>query len=211
MQPLEIEYDSHSAARRVSRISQITLPFDYSCHLPANNAIRPNGTSLMENIGDKWLVFVPSAQVNGIMTNTGHSVIFYTGNWDEENGAGGLDSENTLAGLGGVRGISDTGFLGSSGSVGMGGGMGSASSISGMGPGGGGGHGGVGMSPGSNGPGGGSGNGGGQPKTLVNITGGPLSYRYQFHEIHIHYGMRDEAGSEHTVDGYAFPAEVQKS
>ncbi|XP_011307859.1 carbonic anhydrase-related protein 10 [Fopius arisanus] len=43
----------------------------------------------------------------------------------------------------------------------------------------------------------------------VNITGGPLSYRYQFHEIHLHYGMRDDIGSEHAVDGYKFPAEIQ--
>ncbi|KAH0549174.1 hypothetical protein KQX54_006693, partial [Cotesia glomerata] len=43
----------------------------------------------------------------------------------------------------------------------------------------------------------------------VNISGGPLSYRYQFHEIHLHYGMSDHLGSEHTVDGYAFPAEIQ--
>ncbi|XP_012279370.1 carbonic anhydrase-related protein 10 [Orussus abietinus] len=43
----------------------------------------------------------------------------------------------------------------------------------------------------------------------VNISGGPLSYRYQFHEIHLHYGLTDHSGSEHTVDGYAFPAEIQ--
>ncbi|XP_012265017.2 carbonic anhydrase-related protein 10 [Athalia rosae] len=43
----------------------------------------------------------------------------------------------------------------------------------------------------------------------VNISGGPLSYRYQFHEIHLHYGLEDRTGSEHTVDGYAFPAEIQ--
>lgn len=43
----------------------------------------------------------------------------------------------------------------------------------------------------------------------VNISGGSLSYRYQFHEIHLHYGLYDETGSEHTVDGYAFPAEMQ--
>ncbi|XP_063989600.1 carbonic anhydrase-related protein 10 [Diachasmimorpha longicaudata] len=43
----------------------------------------------------------------------------------------------------------------------------------------------------------------------VNITGGPLSYRYQFHEIHLHYGMKNDIGSEHTVDGYNFPAEIQ--
>jgi len=107
------------------------------------------------------------------MTNTGHSVIFYTGNWDEENGGPGGDVESTLGGVG--RGSES--FLGGGG---------------GGGPG----NGGV---PGS---------GSSQPKTLVNITGGPLSYRYQFHEIHIHYGMRDDAGSEHTVDAYAFPAEV---
>ncbi|KAJ8678779.1 hypothetical protein QAD02_014566, partial [Eretmocerus hayati] len=43
----------------------------------------------------------------------------------------------------------------------------------------------------------------------VNISGGPLSYRYQFHEIHLHYGLTDNVGSEHTVDGYNFPAEIQ--
>lgn len=154
-----------------------------------------------------WVLFLflfCALQVNGIMTNTGHSVIFYTGNWDEENGSGGIDSEATLAGLGGVRGISDSGFLGgSSGSMGGGvpggGGMGGGSlGMSGMG-----------VNGGPNG-GGMSGSGSQLPKTLVNITGGPLSYRYQFHEIHIHYGMRDEAGSEHTVDGYAFPAEVRR-
>lgn len=42
----------------------------------------------------------------------------------------------------------------------------------------------------------------------VNITGGPLSYRYRFHEIHIHYGMKDDKGSEHAINGYVFPAEV---
>jgi len=43
----------------------------------------------------------------------------------------------------------------------------------------------------------------------VNISGGPLSYRYQFHEIHLHFGVDDRTGSEHTVDGHAFPAEVR--
>lgn len=45
----------------------------------------------------------------------------------------------------------------------------------------------------------------------VNISGGPLSYRYQFHEIHLHFGADDRIGSEHTVDGHAFPAEVKKT
>lgn len=42
----------------------------------------------------------------------------------------------------------------------------------------------------------------------INVTGGPLSYRYQFQEIHIHYGLHDQFGSEHSINGYAFPAEV---
>ena len=42
----------------------------------------------------------------------------------------------------------------------------------------------------------------------INITGGPLSYKYQFHEIHIHYGLHDQFGSEHAINGYTFPAEV---
>lgn len=43
----------------------------------------------------------------------------------------------------------------------------------------------------------------------INITGGPLSYRYQFQEIHIHYGLHDHFGSEHSIDGHFFPAEVR--
>jgi hypothetical protein len=41
-----------------------------------------------------------------------------------------------------------------------------------------------------------------------NVTGGPLSYKYQFQEIHVHYGQNDDWGSEHSINGYAFPAEV---
>lgn len=46
------------------------------------------------------------------------------------------------------------------------------------------------------------------PETVVNITEGPLSYRYRFEEIHLHYGRTDDKGSEHTLAGYSFPAEV---
>lgn len=46
------------------------------------------------------------------------------------------------------------------------------------------------------------------PQIPVNLTGGPLSYRYRFHEIHVHYGLHDQFGSEHSVEGYTFPAEV---
>lgn len=42
----------------------------------------------------------------------------------------------------------------------------------------------------------------------VNVTGGPLSYKYQFQEMHIHYGLHDDSGSEHSINGYTFPAEV---
>lgn len=46
-------------------------------------------------------------------------------------------------------------------------------------------------------------------KHLVNISGGPLAYRYQFEEIYIHYGTENRQGSEHQIYGYTFPAEIQ--
>ncbi|CAH1370865.1 carbonic anhydrase-related protein 10 [Tenebrio molitor] len=46
-------------------------------------------------------------------------------------------------------------------------------------------------------------------KQHVNISGGPLAYRYQFEEIYIHYGSDDQQGSEHHIHGYSFPAEIQ--
>ncbi|VVC45843.1 Hypothetical protein CINCED_3A004362, partial [Cinara cedri] len=46
-------------------------------------------------------------------------------------------------------------------------------------------------------------------KNHINITGGPLSYKYQVYEIHMHYGQQDEMGSEHSINGYSFPAELQ--
>lgn len=45
-------------------------------------------------------------------------------------------------------------------------------------------------------------------KQHVNISGGPLAYRYQFEEIYIHYGTENQQGSEHHINGYSFPAEV---
>lgn len=45
-------------------------------------------------------------------------------------------------------------------------------------------------------------------KQYVNISGGPLAYRYQFEEIYIHYGIENNQGSEHTINGYHFPSEV---
>ncbi|XP_032684118.1 carbonic anhydrase-related protein 10 isoform X5 [Odontomachus brunneus] len=48
-----------------------------------------------------------------------------------------------------------------------------------------------------------------EAKIRVNITGGPLAYHYQFEEIYIHYGLDDNYGSEHRINNYAFPAEIQ--
>lgn len=45
-------------------------------------------------------------------------------------------------------------------------------------------------------------------KLSVNISGGPLAYRYQFEEIYIHYGVENSQGSEHQIQGYKFPGEV---
>ncbi|RZC31939.1 carbonic anhydrase-related protein 10, partial [Asbolus verrucosus] len=45
-------------------------------------------------------------------------------------------------------------------------------------------------------------------KQHVNISGGPLAYRYQFEEIYIHYGVENQQGSEHHIHGYSFPAEL---
>lgn len=47
-------------------------------------------------------------------------------------------------------------------------------------------------------------------KQHVNISGGPLAYRYQFEEIYIHYGTENSQGSEHHIHGYSFPGEVSK-
>ncbi|KAL7637616.1 UNVERIFIED_CONTAM: hypothetical protein RMT77_012345 [Armadillidium vulgare] len=45
--------------------------------------------------------------------------------------------------------------------------------------------------------------------TGPNITGGPLSYVYTLTHVRIHFGVRDNQGSEHTLDGFTFPAELQ--
>lgn len=40
------------------------------------------------------------------------------------------------------------------------------------------------------------------------ISGGPLENHYRLKQFHFHWGATDERGSEHTVDGRAYPAEV---
>ncbi|XP_076853612.1 carbonic anhydrase-related protein 10 isoform X2 [Brachyhypopomus gauderio] len=44
---------------------------------------------------------------------------------------------------------------------------------------------------------------------LVNVSGGPLSYSYRLEEIRLHFGSEDSQGSEHLLNGQAFPGEVQ--
>lgn len=46
-------------------------------------------------------------------------------------------------------------------------------------------------------------------EAIVTISGGPLSYRYNFDSIYLHFGRTDVFGSEHVVAGVSFPAEVR--
>ncbi|CAH1776302.1 unnamed protein product [Owenia fusiformis] len=43
----------------------------------------------------------------------------------------------------------------------------------------------------------------------INITKGPLSYMYRVIDITIHFGSSDDLGSDHTIEGKSFPAEIQ--
>ncbi|XP_051024826.1 carbonic anhydrase 5A, mitochondrial [Acomys russatus] len=40
------------------------------------------------------------------------------------------------------------------------------------------------------------------------ISGGPLRNHYRLKQFHFHWGAADERGSEHMVDGHAYPAEL---
>ncbi|XP_054309298.1 carbonic anhydrase 5A, mitochondrial isoform X3 [Pongo pygmaeus] len=40
------------------------------------------------------------------------------------------------------------------------------------------------------------------------ISGGPLENHYRLKQFHFHWGAENEGGSEHTVDGHAYPAEL---
>lgn len=46
-------------------------------------------------------------------------------------------------------------------------------------------------------------------KHPVNITGGPLVYKYRFEDLYIHFGDANNQGSEHQIAGNTFPAEVR--
>jgi hypothetical protein len=43
---------------------------------------------------------------------------------------------------------------------------------------------------------------------MVNISGGPVSYNYPIYNLAIHFGQRDDKGSEHTIDGSYLVGEV---
>ncbi|ESP02371.1 hypothetical protein LOTGIDRAFT_138561 [Lottia gigantea] len=42
----------------------------------------------------------------------------------------------------------------------------------------------------------------------INISLGPLSYQYRLSKIKFHFGNMDKIGSEHTINGKPFPAEM---
>lgn len=44
---------------------------------------------------------------------------------------------------------------------------------------------------------------------LMNLTGGPLSYKYTITHAILHFGTSDQQGSEHLLDNHAFPGELQ--
>lgn len=40
------------------------------------------------------------------------------------------------------------------------------------------------------------------------LTGGPVTGTYRLKQFHFHWGSSDNKGSEHTVNGQLYPAEV---
>lgn len=41
------------------------------------------------------------------------------------------------------------------------------------------------------------------------LTDGPITGTYRLKQFHVHWGASDDKGSEHTVAGAMFPAEVK--
>lgn len=48
-----------------------------------------------------------------------------------------------------------------------------------------------------------------ETENSVTIRGGPLSYEYTMSNITLHYGRENSRGSEHTINGFQFPGEIQ--
>lgn len=42
----------------------------------------------------------------------------------------------------------------------------------------------------------------------LHVSGGGLDSDYQVAQFHFHWGSNDTNGSEHTIDGMAYPMEV---
>lgn len=47
------------------------------------------------------------------------------------------------------------------------------------------------------------------PSAWTALTGGPISGTYRLKQFHFHWGASDDRGSEHTVAGTKYPAEVR--
>lgn len=43
---------------------------------------------------------------------------------------------------------------------------------------------------------------------LAALTNGPITGTYRLKQFHFHWGASDDKGSEHTVNGAMYPAEV---
>lgn len=45
---------------------------------------------------------------------------------------------------------------------------------------------------------------------MSEVTGGPLRDRFHFEQFHLHWGSTNDKGSEHTINGQLYAAEVRK-
>lgn len=43
---------------------------------------------------------------------------------------------------------------------------------------------------------------------FTEVTGGPLKDTYHFEQFHLHWGSKNDKGSEHTINGKLYAAEV---
>ncbi|XP_045102307.1 carbonic anhydrase-related protein 10-like [Portunus trituberculatus] len=127
---------------------------------------------------------VDKHKVSGVVNNTGHSVVFTV---DEDHEDPALNA--AVGGLGGVPGslVGGAGVMGGAGSLGrpLGENIGVEGGVDYLHR----------VHRHKNPP--------------LNITGGPLSYRYRVGQVQLHFGSKDHMGSEHTVNGTSFPAEIQ--
>ncbi len=47
--------------------------------------------------------------------------------------------------------------------------------------------------------------------SFLALTGGPLDSEYELWQFHAHWGSENSKGSEHSIDGEIYPAEVDIS